>query len=448
MQYLLQILFAIVLISAAVFFTRNVRKIRRNIMLGKPIGPVSNTRERWMNVLKVAIGQGKMTVRPIPGILHIMIYAGFLIVNIEIAEIILDGLLGTHRLLGQNLGGFYNAIIGIAEVFMALVIVATVGFLLRRGPGHIRRFEGTEMKSWNHLDARIILWTEIVLMICLISMNASDVILQERGINHAAGWFPISNLFTPIFIALSSETLEVIERIAWWLHIVGILAFLNYIPYSKHFHIFTAFPHVFYSNTLVTPLGLIANNERVKKEVELMLTGDPYATPAEPVAEANPEKFGAKDVPDLKWTDVLAAFTCTECGRCTSVCPANITGKLLSPRKIMMDTRDRAEDLGKIIDAKGKLESDGKSLLGDYISKQEIWACTTCNACAQACPVNINPVSIIVQLRQYAVMEESAAPDQLNSMFNNVQNAGTPWPMSASDRFNWAQNIEMPQSKV
>lgn len=441
---ILQILFAVALGAAAWFFARNVGKIRRNILMGRPTPPVTDAGARWRNVLRVAIGQGKMAVRPIPGVLHILIYTGFLLVNIEVLEIVIDGLFGTHRFFAPYLGGLYDFIIGMAEVFMGLVLVATIGFLLRRGPGQVKRFTGVEMKRWNHLDARIILWTEIFLVTCLVTMNASDSVLQSRGVNQVAGTYPISSLFVPLFSGLGTGTLEVLERGAWWLHILGILAFLNYIPYSKHFHIFTSFPHVFYSNTQVQPLGAFANNDRVKKEVELMLTGDPYAAPAEPQPEATPEKFGAKDVPELKWTDLLAAYTCTECGRCTSVCPANVTGKLLSPRKIMMDTRDRVEEIGRIVDAKGKFEGDGKTLLGNYISKEEIWACTTCNACAQACPVNINPVSIIVQLRQYAVMEESAAPDQLNSMFNNIQNAGTPWPLSASDRFNWAANIELP----
>ncbi len=439
-----QLLFAAVLATAGFLFSRQVSKIRRNINLGRPTPPVGNAAQRWKNVLRIAIGQGKMAVRIIPGILHIFIYTGFLIINAEVLEIVIDGLFGTHRILGGMLGGMYDFITASAEIFMVLVLVATVGFLLRRGPGHIKRFTGVEMKTGNHRDAAIILWTEIFLITCLVTMNASELVLQQRGELAAYGSFPFSGLFVPLFQNFDSGMLHGLERIAWWLHILGILAFLNYIPYSKHFHIFTAFPHVYYSDTHVKPLGQFAINERVKKEVELILTGDPYATPAEPVADAPVEKFGAKDAPDLKWTDLLAAYTCTECGRCTSVCPANLTGKLLSPRKVMMDTRDRVEDIAKIIDAKGKFEGDGKSLLGDYLTKEEIWACTTCNACAEACPVNINPVSIITQLREYAVMEESAAPEQLNSMFNNLQNAGNPWPLSASDRFNWANDIEVP----
>lgn len=442
MQYIDNALFFIVLAVAAFLFARKVGRIRRNIMLGKPTGPLGDTGRRWRNTLLVAAGQYKMVRRIIPGLMHIFVYVGFLVVNIEVIEIVVDGIAGTHRIFATPLGPVYGFITSAAEIFMVLVLFGTIVFLLRRYSKRPGRFQGLEMTRWPKLDAYVILWTEIVLILMLTIMNASDQVLQARGEYHEAGWFPFSSLFVPLFEGASSGTLHVLERFAWWGHILGILAFLNYIPYSKHFHIFLAFPQVFYSNSFVKPLGGFALNEKVKKEVELMLTGDPFATPPEGEAPADDSKFGAKDVFDLKWTDLMAAYTCTECGRCTSVCPANITGKKLSPRKVMMDTRDRLEHVGKTIDQKGKWEDDGKALLHDHISHEEIWACTTCNACAEACPVNINPVSIIMQLRQYEVMEESAAPQLLNNMFNNVENAGTPWPMAAADRFNWAQNIE------
>lgn len=444
MGILANIIFALLLGAAAFLFYRSVRGIRRNIRLGRSNPRTDQPRVRLRNMLRVAIGQQKMGVRPIPAILHTLIYVGFLVVNLEVLEIVLDGLLGTHRVLGQLGGPVYDAVIFMAEVFMGLVLLAAVGFLLRRGVARVPRFQGVEMRGWNHLDARIILWTEIVLVMALITMNASDVVLQQRGEPHyhQAGLFPVSGLFTGLFAALPSETLVVLERTGWWLHIAGILAFLNYIPYSKHLHIFLAFPNVYYSNTGVRPLGQVNHIEAVRKEVETMLTGDPYATPAPEATPAVPQKFGAKDIFDLERADLISAYTCTECGRCTSVCPANVTGKLLSPRKIMMDTRDRMEHVGKALDKQGTWQDDGKALLGDYITPEEIWACTTCNACAQACPVNINPVSIILQLRQYQILEQSAGPELLNGMFNNLQNTGGPWAFAAADRFNWANGIE------
>ena len=445
-----QLAFAVILIAAIVLFRRSVLRIVRSIRIGRPVPSPTEPKQRWRNLLWVAVGQGKMTVRPVAGIMHILIYVGFLVINAEVLEIIVDGMLGTHRVFGPILGPIYDLTIAAGEIFFVLVLLAVVVFVARRDVSRRSRFVAAEMRPWNHLDARIILWTEVILILALITMNATDQLSQQLEYGEVRyGAFPISALFTGLFSGLDADALHTVSRVAWWVHIVGILAFLNYIPYSKHLHIFVSFPNVWWSNTSVTPLGSFANNEKVKSEVAIMMGGDPYATPA-PVdnAPAQPERFGAKDVADLGWTDLMSAYACTECGRCTSVCPANITGKLLSPRKIMMDTRDRLETVGRAIEKTGTWTDDGKSLLDDHITREEIWACTTCNACAQACPVNINPVSIISQLRQYVVMEESKAPEQLNGMFNNVQNAGTPWAFSPSDRFNWSQQIEIASDKL
>lgn len=440
-----QILFALLLAATIFLAMRGYGRIIRAIRLGRPEDRSNEPGQRLRNVFTVALGQSKMVRRKtLAGVLHVFVYVGFLVINIEVLEIIVDGLFGTHRVLGF-LGVGYSALTWIAEVFFVLVLAGTVGFLLRRDVKKVKRFEGEEMKRWNHLDAHIILWTEVVLITALTIMNASDSILQQRGVYETHGSFPWSSLFAPLFAGLSNETLIVLERAGWWVHIVGILAFLNYIPYSKHLHIFLSFFNVYFSNTNVKPLGRFPINEKVKQEVQLMLSGDPFAAPApDAAATDNTEKFGARDVHDLRWTDVLSAFSCTECGRCTNACPANITGKRLSPRKIVMDVRDRAEEIIRKTDAnKGVWVDDGKAIIGDYTTPEELWACTTCNACAEACPVNINPLGIIMQERQFLVMEQSAAPAQLNGMFNNIENAGTPWAFSPSDRFNWASNVSL-----
>ncbi|MDX2062541.1 MAG: (Fe-S)-binding protein [Bacteroidia bacterium] len=450
MAWFAQLLFAAVFVTAVVLFSRSVGRIRRNLQLGRHEPRTDNRAQRWRNVLLVALGQKKMFARPLPAVLHLCVYVGFLVVNVEVIEIVVDGLAGTHRFFGQFGGVVYDAVIAAAEVFLVLVLLGTLGFLARRDLLKLKRFTGTEMTRWPRMDARIILVTEIVLVAALVVMNAADQTLQARGAPHyvQAGVFPFSGVVAPLFAGMGTGTLVAVERTAWWLHIVGILAFLNYIPYSKHLHILLAFPNTYYSNTGIKPLGGFAIDANVKREVELMLTGDPYAAPATD-APATPQRFGAKDVFDLPRADLLAAYTCTECGRCTSVCPQNQTGKLLSPRKIMMDTRDRAEEVGvALAKTNGQWQDDGKSLLGSYITPEEVWACNTCSACADACPVNINPMGIIVQLRQYQVMEESGGPMQLNSMFNNITNAGTPWALSAADRFNWADQVEVPDTKL
>lgn len=441
-----QILFGIILITAVYLFYRKVKSIRRNILLGKDINRHDHPKERLNLMFRVALGQSKMLVRIVPGLLHLCVYLGFLLINLEVIEIVLDGLLGTHRIFAPLLGSLYDVLIAIFEIFMALVTIACIVFLIRR-QGPVLRLKMDELRGFPQIDASVILVTEIVLMIALLIMNASDQILQTRGIEHyiQAGIFPVSSFLTPIFSNFSNETLIIVERAAWWFHILGILAFLNYLPYSKHFHIILAFPNVYFSK--LEPKGKLDNVEAITKEVKLMM--DPEAAFATP-AEENPvsQKFGAKDVFDLTWKQLLDAYTCTECGRCTSVCPANITGKKLSPRKIMMSTRDRLEHVGKILDQnKGQWVDDGKTLLRDYITEEELWACTTCNACAEACPVNIDPVSIIVDLRRYLVMEESKASESINVMFNNIQNNGAPWAFSASDRAKWAENLEISVSQ-
>lgn len=442
MNILSQIFFAIVLITAGFLFYKKVKSIRRNILLGKEINRKDRPNERLNLMLKVAFGQSKMLVRIIPGLLHLAVYVGFLLINLEVFEIVLDGLFGTHRITAPILGGLYDILIAVFEVFMALVTIACVIFLIRR-QGTVLRLKMEELRGFPQIDASVILVTEIILMTALLFMNASDQILQTRGVEHyiKAGIFPVSSLLTPMLMGLSNESLVIIERVSWWFHILGILAFLNYLPYSKHFHIILAFPNVYFSK--LEPKGQFDNNEAITKEVKLMM--DPEAAFNTPVEEnAQPQKFGAKDIFDLNWVQLLNAYTCTECGRCTSVCPANITGKKLSPRKIMMSTRDRLEHVGQILDKnKGQWVDDGKTLLRDYITEEELWACTTCNACAEACPVNIDPVSIIIDLRRHLVMEESKASESINVMFNNIQNNGAPWAFSPSDRANWTQNIEI-----
>jgi heterodisulfide reductase subunit C len=427
----LQVIFLIIVIASIVLFSKNIRKIIRNIKLGRDTNRSDRPAERLITMLKVAFGQSKMGKRPIAAIMHLFVYLGFVIINLEVLEIILDGLLGTHRLFSGPLGGLYNVLIASFEILAALVLFAVLVFYARRNIVKLKRFMGVEMTNWPKSDANMILIIEVLLMSAFLFMNAADYKLQLSGAANyiQAGSFPVSSQLLPL-LPDSQSALIAIERFCWWFHIIGIFAFLNYLPYSKHFHIILAFPNTYYSN--LEPKGELSNMASVSNEVKAML--DPTFIP-EPVAEGT--RFGAKDVVDLTWKNLMDAYTCTECGRCTSVCPANITGKLLSPRKIMMDTRDRLVEVGNYIDKHGKDKEDGKSLLDNYISREEIWACTSCNACTDACPINIDPLAIIVELRRYSVMEEAQAPTSLNNMFANIENNGAPWKYSPADRANW-----------
>ena len=429
MQYIPNILFLLALVLGVGYFARNIKKVIRNIKLGQKVDASDHKKERWNNVINIALGQSKMVVRPISGMLHIIVYVGFIIINIEVLEIIIDGLFGTHRIF-SFMGSFYGFLIASFEILAVLVFVSVVVFWLRRNALKLKRFWKPEMKGWPKNDGNFILYFEMVLMGLFLLMNATDVSFQEMNqgnviSKYIAGWFS----------GTSEATLHLIERVAWWLHILGILIFLNYLYFSKHLHIILAFPNVYFGR--VAPKGKFKNLESVTNEVKLMMdpSADPYAAPAEG-AEA-PAKFGASDVMDLSTTQLLNAYTCTECGRCTSECPANQTGKKLSPRKIMMDTRDRLEAVGKNIDKNGEFQPDGKQLLDDYITREELWACTTCNACVEACPVSIDPLSIIMDMRQYLVMEQSAAPNELNITMTNIENNSAPWPFNQMDRANW-----------
>ncbi|MBR9846542.1 MAG: 4Fe-4S dicluster domain-containing protein [Algicola sp.] len=432
MDYLPNILFAIILIVSIGYFSRNVKKLSRNIKLGRDLDVSDDKPQRWKNMAMIALGQSKMVKRPIAGFLHIIVYVGFVIINIEVLEIIIDGVLGTHRIF-SSIGSLYGVLIGAFEILAVLVLVAVIAFWLRRNVIKIRRFLSDDLKGWPKSDGNLILYFEVVLMCLFLIMNATDLQFQAMDSGNV-----ISQFIAPWFSGFSEGTIHLIERSAWWLHIVGILIFLNYLYFSKHLHILLAFPNTYYGK--LSPQGQFNNLEAVTKEVKMMMDPnvDPFAAPPEGEEAAVPAKFGASDVQDLSWVNLLSAYTCTECGRCTSECPANQTGKKLSPRKIMMDTRDRLEEVGKNIDVnKGEFKDDGKQLLGDYITNEELWACTSCNACVEACPVSIDPLNIIMQMRQYLVMEQSAAPMELNTMMTNIENNGAPWPYNQMDRLNW-----------
>lgn len=424
------ILFLVLLGLGVGLFVRNIRRLSRSILQGKPLGKLDRPKERFMHMLRLAFGQQKMHRNLLVGVLHLVVYLGFIIINIELLEIVIDGIFGTHRVLAF-LGSTYDFAIAAFEWFALSVIAAVLVFWFRRNLIHIARFRSAEMKGWPKLDANLILVIEVVLMLLFLTMNAADYSLQLREEPHypRAGLFPVSSVLTPIFDSWSTANLILMERSAWWAHILGILGFLNYLYYSKHLHILLAFPNTFYAQ--LTPKGQFASNEVVTREVKAMLSMQ------EPDTTQEIERFGAKDVTDLTWLQLMNAYSCTECGRCTAACPANQTGKLLSPRKIMMDTRDRAEILTK---SNLDTATQEATLLDHHISREELWACTSCNACVEACPIEINPLSIIMKMREYIVMEEAAAPADLNAMMSNIENNGAPWAFNAQDRMNWVND--------
>mgnify|MGYP002423557521 CR=1 FL=1 len=435
-----QIIFIIICVAAIGLFARRVMDIRQNILLGRDAYYTDNAAQRWRNVLLLAFGQKKMFRNPLVAILHFFVYAGFIIINIEVLEIILDGMLGSHRLFAPYLGSAYNLLINAFELLAVLVITACAVFLVRRNIIKIKRFISKDLDGWPSSDANYILITEIILMLLFLTMNATDQVLQSRGYGHYAehitGNFIISGMLMPAYGSLSDGTLVTLERSCWWLHIVGILAFMNYLPYSKHLHIILAFPNAYYARLL--PKGEMNNMPAVQNEV--LYAMQPELAPT-PDPDAPTPKFGARDVFDLSWKNLLDAYTCTECGRCSAACPANITGKALSPRKIMMDTRDRLTEVAKNIKTNRQFKDDGKSLLHSYITVEELRACTTCNACVEECPVSISPLEIILELRRSLIMEESNAPQEWNAMFSNIENNFAPWKFSPDDRDKWASEM-------
>ncbi len=431
-EYLPNIIFVVVLFLGLYFFSRNLLRLYRNINLGKQINVSDNKKQRLVNMLKIALGQGKLIKRPVSGFLHVVVYVGFVVINIELLEIVLDGILGSHRLFSGFMGSFYGYLIGTFEFLAVSVIFAVSVFWIRRNVIKLKRFFGDNMNGWPKNDANIILYFEVVLMVLFITMNATDLKFQEMNSGNL-----ISGYVAGFFSDYSRETLHFIERACWWAHIIGILIFMNYLYFSKHLHILLGFPNTYFAK--LNSLGEIDNLSSVTNEVKLMM--DPDTAFSNDASESDEiDKFGSSDVMDLNRLQLLNSYSCTECGRCTSVCPANITGKKLSPRKIMMDTRDRIEEVGKNIDLNnGNFIDDGKTLLNDYITKEELWACTSCNACVQECPISIDPLSIILDMRRYLVMEESSAPLELNNMMSNIENNGAPWPYNQMDRLNWKE---------
>ena len=437
MQIALQILFIVLLGSAGWLFGKNILQIRRNILLGRDEDLYDNKPLRWKNLFLLALGQKKMFRNPLVAVMHLVIYAGFIIINIEVLEIVLDGILGTHRLFFPYAGELYSFLINFFEILAVGVITVCVIFLIRRNVIKLKRFISKDLNGWPRSDANYILITEIILMCLFLSMNSTDRALQLRGAEdyHDTGSFIFSGMLAPIFSGLSGSTLTGIERTCWWLHIIGILAFLNYLPYSKHLHIMFAFPNAYYGRLEVK--GKMTNMENVQNEVKYMMQPE-----LAPTGNAAPMKFGAKDVFDLSWKNLLDAYSCTECGRCSAACPATQTGKLLSPRKIVMDTRDRTEEVGKNINVNGSFKDDGKTLLHNYILVEELRACTTCNACVEECPVSISQLDIILQLRRSLIMEDSNAPQEWNAMFGNIENNFAPWKFSPEDRDKWVEEMK------
>src|SRR5687768_10729445 len=439
MQIVSQLLFLVALAAAVYYFSRRAMGIRQNILLGRDITLNDQPALRWKNLLLLAFGQKKMFRNPLVAVLHFFVYAGFIIINIEVLEIVLDGIFGTHRLFAQSLGGFYTFLINSFEILAVLVLLGCLIFLIRRNILKLKRFISKDLDGWPRSDANYILITEIMLMALFLTLNASDTLLQTRGLEHYSAHptdhFIFSQYLHPLLKGMGNNGLMMVERTCWWLHIIGIFAFLNYLPYSKHLHIILAFPNAYFAR--LQPMGKMENMPAIQNEV--LYAMQPEMVPTDGSAEP-PKKFGAKDITDLSWKNLLDAYSCTECGRCSAACPANITGKLLSPRKIMMDTRDRAEEIGRNINKNGEFKDDGKTLLHDYILVEELRACTTCNACVQECPVSINPLDIILQLRRYLVMEESNSPQEWAAMYGNVENNFAPWKFSPDERDKWKED--------
>jgi ferredoxin len=440
MHYVQQIGFVALLVAASWLFARKISEIRRNILLGKDENLNDHPAKRWKNLLLLALGQKKMFQNPLVAVMHLVIYVGFIIINLEVLEIVLDGVLGTHRLFAPLLGNLYNWLINGFEFLAVGVIIVCVAFLVRRNIIKLKRFISKDLDGWPRSDANYILLTEIILMSLFLTMNAADLLLQAKGNAHyhPTGNFFFSGTLASVFSGMSESGLVTLERTCWWLHITGIFAFLNYLPYSKHLHILLAFPNAYYAR--LEPNGQMKNMPAVQNEV--LYAMQPETAPTSGGANAAPPAhFGAKDIFELSWKNLLDAYSCTECGRCTAACPANITGKLLSPRKIMMSTRDRTEEVGKNIRVNKQFIADSKSLLHDYITVEELRACTTCNACVEACPVSISPLDIITELRRSLIMEESNAPQEWNSTFSNIENNFAPWKFSPDDRDKWAEEM-------
>lgn len=439
MSYIPQILFIIISAVAIWFFSKKIMTIRRNILLGKDADYSDRSSERWKNVLLLAFGQKKMFRNPLVATLHLFVYVGFVIINIEVLEILIDGVFGTHRIFSEYGGVIYPYLIDAFEFLAVTVLLGCLIFLIRRNIVKVKRLASPDLNGWPRSDANYILITEIVLMALFLTMNAADTVLQQRGYGHygenSTGNFLFSSLLHPLLSGLSDGALVGVERTCWWLHILGIFAFLNYLPFSKHLHILLAFPNAYY--TRLQPMGKMSNMPAIQNEV--LYAMQPELAPANATP---PDKFGAKEATDLSWRNLLDAYSCTECGRCSAACPATITGKKLSPRKIMMSTRDRLEDIGKNIDQNGEFKDDGKTLLHDYISVEELRACTTCNSCVQECPVSISPLEIILELRRSLIMEESNAPQEWNAMFSNVENNFAPWKFSPDDRDKWVEELK------
>jgi heterodisulfide reductase subunit C len=441
MHFIPQVLFVLLSAAAIWLFARNIGRIRSVILMGKNEEIETNRSKRMSNLLLLALGQKKMFKNPLVAVLHFVLYAGFIIINIEVLEIVLDGVFGTHRLFAPKLGSLYNLLINSFEILAITVLLVCIVFLVRRNVLKLRRFISNDLNGWPRSDANYILITEIVLMSLFLTMNACDFALQQKGVAHYAahpvGPFVISGLMSNIFSSMNADTIMLIERSAWWLHIIGIFAFLNYLPYSKHLHILFAFPNAWFARPEVQ--GKMHNMPEIQKEVALAMGQDISQDPIlSKLPEAPPNQFGAKDIFDLSWKNLLDAYSCTECGRCSAACPANTTGKMLSPRSIMMKTRDRAEAVSKVLAANnGQWVDDGKSLLHDYITVEELRACTTCNACVEECPVSISPLDIILKQRRYLILDESNSPGEWNAMFGNIENNFAPWKFNPEEREAW-----------